>query len=183
MGAAMRRGADVLGPHQHVGEAAARARLEAFVGQKIDLYAAHRDFPAEDVTSGLSENLTYGEISARTCWLAGLRAREAGRPGAEKFLMELCWREFAYHLIHHTPHIVEEAWRPEWQGFPWGAAAPENWIRARTGVPAARPCRRWGWGAPAPPPGSAPRASSRGREKTRTGPGSYTEPPQRTETA
>ncbi len=135
LGGAMQRGAAVVAPHQTVGEAAARGRLVAFVAHKIDRYGEFRDFPAEKVTSGLSENLTYGEISARSCWLAGLRAREEGKRGADKFLSELAWREFAYHLIHHTPHIVSEGWREDWRDFPWQREAPDRWIRARTGVP------------------------------------------------
>ncbi len=46
---------------------------------------------------------------------------EEGANGAETFLKELAWREFAYHLIHHTPHIVGRNWRAEWDAFPWRA--------------------------------------------------------------
>jgi deoxyribodipyrimidine photo-lyase len=138
MGAAMRRGARVVAEHINVGEEAARGRLAAFIGQKIADYAEARDFPAEDGTSQLSENLTYGEISTRACWHAGMRAREVGKRGAETFLKELVWREFAYHLIHHTPHIVAESWRAEWRDFPWNReerrARVRAWKRGRTGI-------------------------------------------------
>ncbi len=40
-----------------------------------------------------------------------------GRAGAEHFLKELVWREFAYHLLHHTPHITTRNWREEWDEF------------------------------------------------------------------
>lgn len=139
LGAAMDRGAAVVAGHVNVGEARARGRLGAFIAEAIDLYAERRDFPAAGGTSRLSENLTYGEISPRTCWLAGMRAREEGKRGAETFLKELAWREFAHHLVHHTPEIVEKSWREEWRGFPWeeDARRPEirAWKRARTGVP------------------------------------------------
>ncbi len=75
LGAQMRRGAAVVAPHCHVGEEAALARLDAFIARHVDHYKAKRDFPAEPVCSGLSENLTYGEISPRTIWHAG----DAGR--------------------------------------------------------------------------------------------------------
>ena len=112
------------------------ARLDRFVEEKIDRYGAERDRLDLDATSGLSEPLAYGEISARTCWHAGRRAMEAGRHGAERFLKELIWRDFAYHLLHHTPHIAERSWRPEWEGFPWtgDGAAAEAWRRVRTGM-------------------------------------------------
>ncbi|MEM8851193.1 MAG: deoxyribodipyrimidine photo-lyase, partial [Pseudomonadota bacterium] len=64
MGRAMRRGADVVAAHVHVGEKAAQSRLGAFMANGVEGYADARDMLAEDGTSGLSENLTYGEISA-----------------------------------------------------------------------------------------------------------------------
>jgi hypothetical protein len=82
-------------------------------------YAPGRDRPDLNATSRLSENLTYGEISPRTVWHGGLRARRAGSAGAETFLKELVWREFAWHLIWHTPHIETATGAPEWDGFPW----------------------------------------------------------------
>ncbi|MFN4130507.1 MAG: cryptochrome/photolyase family protein, partial [Paracoccaceae bacterium] len=104
MGAAMHRGAAVVARHVQVGEAAALDRLDHFIATGIDAYAQDRDLPAVDGTSGLSENLAYGEIGPRTIWAAGWRAMQSGARGAETFLKELVWREFAYHLMHHTPH-------------------------------------------------------------------------------
>ncbi len=138
MGAAMRRGAEIVSEHVTVGEEAARGRLGAFIGQKVADYAEARDIPGIDGTSRLSENLTYGEISPRVAWHSGRRALEEGKAGAETFLKELVWRDFAYHLAHHTPHIVEGNWRPEWDAFPWteDATRPEivAWQRGRTGI-------------------------------------------------
>ncbi|MBK1634430.1 cryptochrome/photolyase family protein [Rhodovulum adriaticum] len=138
MGAAMNRGAAVVARHVCVGEDAARGRLGGFVAEKIADYAQARDVPSADGTSRLSENLTYGEISPRSCWHAGRRAMEEGKPGAETFLKELVWREFAYHLVWHTPHIVTGNWRQEWDSFPWNTddSAPEvvAWKRGRTGI-------------------------------------------------
>lgn len=137
LGAAMARGAAVVLPHQRVGESAAAARLALFVDTKVARYRERRDFLAEDATSGLSENLTYGEISPRQVWHAALRAMHEGAAGAEHFLKELVWREFAWHLLHHTPHIAQTNWRPEWDTFPWH---PDNkdadyWRRGLTGEP------------------------------------------------
>lgn len=137
LGAAMQRGAAVAGPFQRVGEAAAEARLGWFVAHGIDRYHVARDLVAEDGTSGLSQNLSLGEIGPRRLWHAGLAAREAGRGGAETFLKELVWREFAYHLMFHSPHILTASWRPEWDGFPWRGdnADAEAWRRGMTGEP------------------------------------------------
>jgi deoxyribodipyrimidine photo-lyase len=139
MAAAMRRGAAVLKPHLVVGEVAARDRLERFTEVKVADYRVKRDLPGVDGTSGLSENLTYGEISPLACWHAGRRAMEEGKPGAETFLKELVWREFAYHLTHYSPHILTRNWKPDWDAFPWNTNAllPEvkAWKQGRTGVP------------------------------------------------
>lgn len=137
LGAAMRRGAGVVLPHQTVGEAAASARLADFVGRRIARYGADRDRPDLTVTSGLSENLTYGEIGVRTVWHAGMRARDEGAAGAETFLKEVVWREFSYHLLHHFPAMERESWRSGWEEFPWRADNPEaaRWRRGMTGEP------------------------------------------------
>ena len=137
LGAAMDRGAAVVRPWQTVGARAAQDRLARFLAGPVRLYRERRDFPAEEATSGLSENLTYGEIGPRQVWHAGWRAMQEGAAGAEHFLKELVWREFAYHLIHHSPQIVRANWKPEWDSFPWRGDSPdaEAWRRGMTGEP------------------------------------------------
>lgn len=137
LGKAMQRGAEVVAPYLTVGEAAAMDRLDRFIDGPINRYKADRDKPAIDASSGLSENLAVGEISPRQIWAVGLRAREAGATGAEKFLSEVAWREFAYHLLYHYPLMTTEAWRPEWASFPWSDGAgpeAEAWRQGRTGI-------------------------------------------------
>lgn len=133
----MHRAAPILARHALVGEAAAQDRLETFVAEKIDAYKADRDLLGESATSELSEPLTYGEISPRQMWHAGARARELGAKGAEHFLKEICWREFAYHLLHHYPHLLTRCWREEWEAFPWSMEETPNvraWKEGRTGI-------------------------------------------------
>lgn len=138
LGAAMNRGADVVLRHAQVGEAAAQMRLTAFIENNVDHYKARRDFPAEPVCSGLSENLTYGEISPRQIWQAGQRAFHEGAAGAEHFLKELVWREFAYHLLFHTPDLATQNYRPHWSDFPWrtdsSSVDVDRWKRGQTGI-------------------------------------------------
>ena len=137
MGAAMRRGALVCAPHQAVGEAAALSKLDAFLEVPVHGYRVDRDFPARPATSGLSENLTYGEIGPRQIWHAGRRAMLEGAAGAEHFLKELVWREFAWALMHHSPTIASQNWRAGWEEFPWRGDSPdvEVWRRGMTGEP------------------------------------------------
>ncbi|MFN3938350.1 MAG: cryptochrome/photolyase family protein [Gemmobacter sp.] len=135
LGRAMRRGAAIVAGHARVGEDAARDRLYRFMTEKVARYALDRDRPDRDGTSGLSQNLALGEIGARTVWHAAARAREEGQ-GDETFLKELVWREFAWHLLHHTPHIASASWREDWDDFPWrhDNDDAERWRRGMTGV-------------------------------------------------
>lgn len=137
MGAAMHCGVNVVKRFTCVGEAAALERLNCFTEKAVDRYKQDRDFPALNATSRLSENLTYGEISPRTIYHAGRAALEHGAKGAEHFIKELVWREFAYHLVYHTPYITEQNWRPEWNDFPWrdDNEDAEHWRRGLTGEP------------------------------------------------
>lgn len=137
MGQAMNRGAAVVQGHVAVGAGRAQARLQQFLAGAVGTYKTARDFPSQPATSRLSENLTYGEIGPREIWHAGFAAMQGGQAGAEHFLKELVWREFSYHLLHHTPQIATRNWRPEWDSFPWAGDGPkaEAWRQGRTGVP------------------------------------------------
>ena len=134
----MRRGAAVVREYVRLGEDLALERLDSFIEDKVDTYKERRNYPGEDATSGLSENLAWGEISPRALWHAGHRAMEEGKNGAEHFLKEVVWREFAYHLIWHTPHIVNKNWRDGWDNFPWqddeNSKAVLAWKQGRTGI-------------------------------------------------
>ncbi|MCQ0093340.1 deoxyribodipyrimidine photo-lyase [Roseovarius sp. M141] len=138
MDAAMQRGADICLPYQQVGEEAAQDRLAWFIEDSIDRYKTRRDLPAIDGTSNLSENLALGEISPAQCWHAGLRALHEGAKGAETWVKELVWREFAYHLIYHTPQIATRNWREKWDDFPWNEDGTTSevvaWKQGRTGI-------------------------------------------------
>lgn len=136
----MNRGAAVVAAHAVVGEAAAQARLQRFIDKALATYREQRDFPDRPATSGLSENLAWGEISPHRLWWAvtdHIARYPAAASGGEHFLKELVWREFAWHLAFHTPHILTRNWRSEWDHFPWRADNPdaERWRRGQTGEP------------------------------------------------
>jgi len=139
LGRAMNRGAAIVRPFICLGEEEAQKRLQAFIDNDVADYKELRDIPALAATSGLSENLAYGEISPAQCWHAGQSALYAGAPGAETFLKEIVWREFAYHLMYHTPHILSENWKRDWDAFPWNTDEMHPhvvaWKQGRTGVP------------------------------------------------
>ncbi|MCL6481215.1 MAG: DNA photolyase family protein [Firmicutes bacterium] len=88
------------------GEAGAETRLGIFLRERLAGYPSRRNLPAQDGTSRLSPHLHFGEISPRRVWHAVRRHSDA-LPGAQVFLRELAWREFAYHFLIHFPHTPE----------------------------------------------------------------------------
>lgn len=138
LGAGMRRGAGIVGAYVRPGEAAAQDRLATFLDGPMRDYPVNRDLPGEAGTSGLSEYLSLGEISPHTCWHAAMARAAQGNPGAESWMRQLVWREFAYHLMYHTPHLLADNWKPGWEAFPWNRDPDhphaQAWQRGRTGV-------------------------------------------------
>lgn len=124
------------------GEAGATRRLKKFVAGAMDRYADERNLPDRDGTSALSPHLHFGEISPRQIW-STVRASSKGSGvfppsrGAQVFLSEVGWREFAYHLLFHFPHTPAEPLRAEFAAFPWrrDAAQLRAWQRGQTGYP------------------------------------------------
>lgn len=124
------------------GEAGARRRLADFIVRAMDAYGTDRDRPALGGTSRLSAALHFGELTPRQVWAAVEAAsRESGvmprSRGAQVFLDEVGWREFAHHLLLHFPDTPERPLRAEYASFPWRreAAAQDAWRGGRTGYP------------------------------------------------
>lgn len=123
------------------GEQGARAALTRFLDDALEAYADGRDRPDQPHTSRLSPHLHWGEISPAQAWLA-VRSAMAAAGGrldrsGEKFLKELLWREFSYHILHHWPGLPEQAFRPEFADFPWipDDQLTRKWQRGETGYP------------------------------------------------
>jgi deoxyribodipyrimidine photo-lyase len=120
------------------GEAGAAKRLDAFLAQGLSGYGELRNRPDLPNVSRLSPHLHFGEISPRQVWAAAQVAMEQGlRRDGEKFLSEIGWREFAYHLLFNFPTLPESNWKPAFDAYPWvsNAAHLEAWRRGRTGYP------------------------------------------------
>lgn len=120
------------------GEAAAWARLDDFLS-RASSYPTGRDRPDLPATSDMSEHLALGEISPRSLWAATSLRAEAQpdqAAGIGKFLSEVIWREFAWHLLIDFPDMATLCWRAEWEAFPWRKDGPalRQWLRADTGI-------------------------------------------------
>ena len=120
-----------------VGEVAAHTALDRFLEAGIDHYDKGRDIPSIEGTSRLSPHLHHGEISPVDVYH---RVMERGglSEGAEVFLSEVIWREFAHELLDQAPDMPESPLREEFSRFPWRedyAGDLEAWQRGRTGFP------------------------------------------------
>jgi deoxyribodipyrimidine photo-lyase len=122
------------------GEQGALDRLEAFCGHELSGYNEGRNRPDLPDTSRISPHLHFGEIGPRQC-LAAVRNAQVDRPGsgagAETFLREIGWREFAHHLLHHFPRTATEPLDERFTRFPWtpNPVWLEAWQQGRTGFP------------------------------------------------
>lgn len=117
------------------GEVAAQARLEEFLDGALPRYARDRDRPGIGGTSRLSPYLRFGEISPFQVWHAAFALDDAS--GVDKFLSELGWREFSWHLLHQFGDLESRAFSPKLDAFPWrdDEDAFRAWARGRTGYP------------------------------------------------
>lgn len=114
------------------GEGSAQRRLRRFAQGAVSAYGAKRDRTDEDGTSRLSPHLHFGEISPIQIWHA-----VAGKPGAEAYLRQLAWREFAWHLLSENPETPTQPFQREFRKFPWRKNARQlrAWQKGKTGYP------------------------------------------------
>jgi deoxyribodipyrimidine photo-lyase len=130
-----------LAEYWHPGEDGAANLLATFIDDALVDYAEGRDRTDKPFTSRLSAHLHWGEISPHTIWhvtrSAMARAQGALDKSGEKFLKEILWREFSYHLLHHWPHFPDHPFKPEYADFPWteNPAALKLWQQGKTGYP------------------------------------------------
>ncbi len=96
----------------------------------IKNYADNRNFPAILGTSRLGVHFRFGTISIRE------KARKC-KDVSETFLNELIWRDFYMMILHHFPHVVKGAFRPEYDRIKWVNNEQDfkNWCEGKTGYP------------------------------------------------
>jgi deoxyribodipyrimidine photo-lyase len=121
------------------GSAGAQELLQDFL-PRIDAYRETRDFPAVKGPSYLSAHLRFGTVSIRRLAREAHERAQSGSEGAATWLSELVWRDFYHQVLHHHPHVVGGAFRPEYDRIKWerGRHAEElfaAWCEGRTGYP------------------------------------------------
>lgn len=126
--------------HWQAGEEAAMSQLDNFLKTSVLSYDINRNLPSVTGTSKLSPCLHFGEISPRQVLrkLLNNRSLKDLSSGEEVFAKEIFWREFAYNLIFHFPHTVDESLDERFRHFPWAEQTDEHlraWTQGMTGVP------------------------------------------------
>lgn len=122
------------------GELGGRKRLDAFLANGLAGYAELRNRPDLHNVSRLSPHLHFGEISPRqirASTMIHVETNGGARKDAEKFLSEVGWREFAYHLLYYFPTLPQQNWKPAFDAYPWinDAKHLAAWQRGMTGYP------------------------------------------------
>lgn len=123
------------------GEPGAQQALADFLEAPVAHYSDGRDRPDQQYTSRLSPHLHFGEISPLRIWQQ-TRAAQLDERGTDKFLSEVGWREFAYHLLQNFPDTTSQPLNAKFEHFPWrdpdtdarAAADLQAWQLGNTGV-------------------------------------------------
>jgi deoxyribodipyrimidine photo-lyase len=120
------------------GSRVAFAALEDF-SQKLKKYKTDRDIPSLPGTSRLSMYLKNGSISTAQIILYLRLHQKSSAPddGAARFLKELVWREFYYHILSHRPDVETQSFLPKYRDIAWKNDKKmfQHWCDGTTGFP------------------------------------------------
>lgn len=117
--------------------AGAEKRLAQFQRGPVKEYDQARDIPKLDGTSRLSPYLHFGQISPLEIYKTIKATSFAETKSGQRYIAEIGWREFGYHLLHHFNHTPEKALRKEYDNFPWQSDPKllRAWQKGQTGFP------------------------------------------------
>ena len=107
---------------------------------RMDDYHDTRNFPSVKGPSYLGVHLRFGTVSIRALARQALHRQLQGSEGAAVWLSELIWRDFYAQILSNFPHVVGDAFKPEYDLITWekGAQADrlfKSWCDGRTGYP------------------------------------------------
>ncbi|WP_443937724.1 cryptochrome/photolyase family protein [Pedobacter sp. MW01-1-1] len=98
---------------------------------KLENYAADRDFPAINGTTKIGLHLRFGTLSIRTA------VSDARRLNADTWLKELAWRDFYSMIMWHFPHSAKASFKKQYDYIEWrnNEQEFEAWCKGNTGYP------------------------------------------------
>jgi len=96
----------------------------------IEKYHEQRDIPSIRGTTRISLHLRFGTVSIRELARKGLQLNE-------KWLNELIWRDFYQMILWNFPHVVNNAFKPNYDRIEWRNNPEEfqKWCEGKTGYP------------------------------------------------
>ena len=118
-----------------ISEKGAQSHWENFLKNGLHGYKKGRNFPQKPFVSQVSPYIHFGQLSIRQLyWDVMTQGKGADR---DHFISELAWREFAYYLLFHFPHMQDANFRKEFDAFPWLMESPllKAWCMGQTGYP------------------------------------------------
>ncbi|QPH38569.1 cryptochrome/photolyase family protein [Pedobacter endophyticus] len=98
---------------------------------KLDEYAAQRDFPALNGTTHIGLHLRFGTISIRKAVSDAIDAK------SNVWLSELAWREFYMMILWHFPYAAFNSFKKQYDKIKWRNNENEfrAWCEGNTGYP------------------------------------------------
>lgn len=107
--------------------------------QKIKEYKDHRDYPAVAGTSRLSLFLKNGSItSSQIISILDLqKLTYKQEDGRTRYLKEIVWREFYYHILFHRPDVEKKSFLSKYENIAWenNESWFRRWCEGTTGFP------------------------------------------------
>ena len=97
---------------------------------RIKNYENQRDIPSILGTSRLSIHFRFGTVSVRDKFKKGVSL-------SEKWINELIWREFYMQILWHFPHVIQGAFKDQYNRIEWRNNEDdfEKWKAGKTGYP------------------------------------------------
>jgi deoxyribodipyrimidine photo-lyase len=123
------------------GERAARKRLTDFLNGPVSAYRNMRNFPGEQMTSRISQDLRFGTLSPRQVFFSCVEAsREASvtvRHSINSYVNQLVWREFYMQILAHFPTVLDRDFSDQFPRLQWDEndSVFQRWCEGRTGFP------------------------------------------------
>jgi len=97
----------------------------------VRTYGATRDFPSQKGTTRMGVHLRFGTVSIRQLVQKAINLK------SNTYLNELIWREFYMQILWNFPHVVEKAFKPDYDTILWrnDTESFERWKEGKTGYP------------------------------------------------
>lgn len=101
--------------------------------KKYQNYGQEKDYPAEEMTTGLSAHNKFGTCSIREIYHSIRENLGIKSP----LLRQLFWRDFFTYIAYHYPHVFKQPYQLKYLGVRWSKDSEKfkRWANGKTGFP------------------------------------------------